>query len=235
MRSLSLRLVLGVLLMGLTSITCQAATTSFGPSVYLQAGDTPAEFICDQCDLHLEDFEDGMLNGALTIDNGMIFPPNGTTGTNDPVTDSVDGDDGDVDGSGLLGYSWFSGLGVRTITIDFAEGMKSAGLVFTDGDSSSTMITLEAFDVGGNSLGLIDAGDLADNAFDGGTAEDRFMGFVNTYGAIRSLTLSMNAGSGIEIDHIQWQTHAECVPEPTAAALAFFGLLGLAGIRRQGK
>lgn len=232
MRSYFKRLILGVLLMGISSIAANAATTSFGPSAYLQHGDTPSEFICENCPLHVEDFEDGMLDGFLTIDNGVVFPPNGTTGTSQPSTDSVDGDDGSVDGSGLNAYSWFSGNGNSSLTIDFAEGVKAAGLVFTDGDSASSNVMLEAFDMSGNSLGIINAGDLADGSFYGETAEDRFLGFTNTDGAIYSMTLSINAGSGIEVDHIQWQSHAECVPEPAACMLILFGLLGVSSFRR---
>jgi hypothetical protein len=231
MRSHFKRLVLGVFLMGISSIAANAATTAFGPSAYLQHGDTPAEFICENCPLHVEDFEDGMLSDFLTIDNGMVFPPNGTTGTNQPSTDSVDGDDGSVDGFGLNAYSWFSGS-VQSLTIDFAEGVKSAGLVFTDGDSASTNVMLEAFDMSGTSLGVINAGDLADDSFYGETAEDRFLGFTNTDGAIYSMTLSIDAGTGIEVDHIQWQSHAECVPEPATGILVLFGLLGLSSFRR---
>lgn len=232
MRSLSLRLFAGVLLASVFPFAANAATTSFGPTAYLQHGDTPTDFICDSCPLYIEDFEDNMLDGFLSIDNGVIFPPNGMTGSSNPSTDSVDGDDGAVDGVGLEGYSWFSGNGESSIEIDFAEAVKSAGLVFTDGDSASTNVLLEALDMDGNVIGTINAGDLADDSFFGETAEDRFLGFSDMNGAIASLRISIDAGSGIEIDHIQWQTHAECVPEPAASMMALFAILGLCGFRR---
>lgn len=232
MRSLSMRLFAGVLLASVCPFAANAATTTFGPTAYLQHGDTPADFICDDCPLYIEDFEDGMLSDFLSIDNGMIFPPNGTTGTGQPSTDSVDGDDGSVDGFGLEAYSWFSG-DVASIEITFAEAVKSAGLVFTDGDKLSSTVLLEALDMHGNVIETIDAGDLADDSFFGETEEDRFLGFSNAEGVITGLRISIDAGSGIEIDHIQWQSHLECIPEPAANVMALFAIMGLYGFRRK--
>lgn len=232
MRSLSMRLFAGVLLASLFPFAANAGTTTFGPTAYLELGDTPAGFFCDTCPHHLEDFEDGLLDSFLSIDNGVIFPPNGTTGTSNPSTDSVDGDDGAVDGIGLEGYSWFSGNGATSIEVSFATDVKSAGLVFTDGDSLSTNVLLEALDMNGDVIASIDAGDLADDSFFGETAEDRFLGFNDMNAAISSLRISIDQGSGIEIDHIQWQT-ACAVPEPTTSFLALFAMLGVCGFRRK--
>ena len=231
MRSFLTRLVLGVLTLGVLPVAANAATTHFGPSAYLQSGDTPAGFACAECVLSIEDFEDNSLDPFLTIDHGQILPPNFVSGMG-PSTDSVDGDDGAVDGSGLDGYSYFSG-NRRDLTITFDSLVKSAGLVFTDGDNASTNIRLEAFDINGGSLGVIDAGDLADDSFNGQTAEDRFLGFQDMDGSISSIKISMDAGSGIEIDHIHWQDHASCVPEPTSAGLAMVALIALFGVRRR--
>lgn len=236
MQSISTRLFLGVLLTGILPIVAQAAT-AFGPTPYLQTGDTPIGFYCPQCSdpLHIETFEDNALDSFLTIDNGDILLPNTFSGLADPVTDSVDGDDGVVDGNGNGGHSWFTGSNAsddNSVTITFGSLVTSAGLVFTDGDSASTNISLEAFDAMGNSIGLINAGDLADGTFTGETAEDTFLGF-NDVNGIASITLTMDAGLGIEIDHIQWQDCVDCVPEPASLGMALFGFIGLLSTRRR--
>ena len=114
-------------------------------------------FWCIRCDetLHVEDFEDELVDAFLTIDNGQILEPNAISGLPDPVTDSVDGDDGLVDGNGNGGHSWFTGASNDdddALTITFNSSVTSAGLVFTDGDILSTNISLEAFAVNGSRL-----------------------------------------------------------------------------------
>ena len=236
MRSLSLRLIAGAFLAAVLPLAADAATTTFGPTAYLQHGDTPAGFACDQCDLVVEDFEDSSLDPFITIDNGHILNPNSMSGVTNSVTDSVDGDDGMVDGNGNGGYSWFTGASNSAdnqLTISFASPVKSAGFVITDGDNVSSTFLVEAFDAMGTSLGLIDTGDIADNFFTGETAEDRFVGFQDMNGAISSLSLTMVGGIGIEIDHIHYQDFASCIPEPASGMMALFGLLGIAGFRRR--
>ena len=234
MRFLSLRLIAGAFLAATLPLAADAATTTFGPSAYLQHGDTPAGFECDNCEIVIEDFEDNSLDPFITIDNGEILPPNSFSGLMNSVTDSVDGDDGMVDGSGNGGHSWFTGASNAAdnqLTISFASDVKGAGLVITDGDNISTTFLLEAFDGMGNSLGLIDTGDIADDFFTGETAEDRFVGFVHDDGMIASMVLTMVGGLGIEIDHVHYKIAA--IPEPAAGMMALFGLLGVAGFRRR--
>ena len=221
--------LVATLFVGMVS-AASATTTTFGPSAYLQTGDTPSGFFCAECVGWIEDFELGTVDPFLTIDNGSILDPNSFSGLMNSVTDSVDGDDGSVDGQGNGGYSYFADS--NSISISFARNVKNAGLVFTDGDRVSTNIRLEAFDMGGNVLATIDGGDLADDFFTGETAEDRFMGFQNKDGNIASITLTMTGGSGIEIDHVHWQ-EACVIPEPSAGMLVVFGVLGLIGLRKR--
>jgi len=70
--------------------------TYHGPTPYLQASDAPDIFP----NRILEDFEDGTLTIGMSADNGVIVGPGG-------LTDSVDGDDGSIDGGGSNGRSWF--------------------------------------------------------------------------------------------------------------------------------
>lgn len=222
MQSNMLRLLAVALIAGCNAAMARADAIPFGPTPYLQSGDTPVDFYCPECPLSIEDFEDSLVDPFLTIDSGNILEPNHFSGLVDPVTDSVDGDDGSVDGNGNGGHSWFSQS--QVITVSFQNAVTSAGLVFTDGDSVSTGISLEAFN-GTDSVGLLNAGDLADDFFTGQTDEDRFLGFRDLDG-ITSIRISMSGGSGIEIDHVQWQD-CSCVPEPHSLGLGLVAFLGI--------
>lgn len=226
---------LPVALAALALNPANAATTILGPvTPYLSVDDTPANFLCNLCDdcVHvLEDFEDNSLDHGIVIDaiDGQILYPGFGTGL-DGLTDSVDGDDGSVDGIGNMGYSYFSPA--NTLTIHFPVAVKSAGVVWTDGDIGSTTL-FEAYrdDQLLYSYGPVA---LADDSFQGTTAEDTFLGVQATDG-ITHLVLTNIGGSGIEIDHIQYEDCSACVavPEPDAFAIVSFGVLGLIGFCRR--
>ena len=211
-----------------------AETTFFGPVTgYTSAADTPAEFICDLCDdcvTVLEDFEDGTLDHGIMLEaiDGQIIGPGFGTGL-DGLTDSVDGDDGTVDGVGNEGYSYFSPG--NSITITLPNAMKSVGFVWTDGDRNS-MTTVEFYGTDGL-LGTIGPVALADDSFQGTTAEDTFFGAQDAAG-ITSVVVTNVGGAGIEIDHIQYEDCSACVPEPASMLMGLFGLLGAMGwVRRK--
>ena len=187
----------------------------FGPSPYFSADDTPDGFLpltCGQC-VRLEDFEDGSLGFGLTISTGMIIDPDFSSGITD-LTDSVDGDDGAIDGTGQTGdggYSWFAQGNSVLITLPGIA--QSAGVVWTDGDPRLTDVVFEAFDQDGSSLGQINAGDIADDSIQGTTDEDRFFGIRFGDGMLTGVTairISNVGPSGIEIDHIQFANCAAC-------------------------
>lgn len=229
------RVFSALLVVGLCVSAANAGTTTFGPSAYLSetptlTGDTPEGYFCRECSGWIEDFEMGTVDPFLSIDNGEILLPRTFSGLMNSVTDSVDGDDGVIDGSGTAGHSWFAPS--DSVTVSFLRPVKNAGLVFTDGDAISTNIRLEAFDIDGNLLAAIDAGDLADDTYTGETAEDTFMGFQDMDASISSITLSMDAGIGIEIDHVSWQ-EACAIPEPSSALISILGLISLVSFRRR--
>ena len=182
----------------------------FGPTTYASQADTPDGFTseCGQCESFLEDLEDNDIDFGLQITPGMIAAPG--DGLQAQI-DSVDSDDGALDGtgqSGLGGHSFFSSA--NQITVEFPSNVKSAGLVWTDGDTSLTGVVFEAFDTNGDSIGSVEAGDLADDRNDGTTAEDRFFGVRIADGEsseIGSLVITNIGGNGIEIDHIQFETN----------------------------
>ena len=170
------------------STTTQAQVSYFGPTPYLQQSDTPAAFIVPY--LALENFEDGVLDPNLTMNLSIIAP-----GFN---TDSVDADDGQIDGSGNAGRSAF---GVNGIRINFSNMATAASVVWTDG-GSNTNVSFEAFGPTGTSLGVHGPFVLGDGSNNGQTAEDRFFGVHHPAG-ISAIMLTHTSG-GYEADHIQW-------------------------------
>jgi hypothetical protein len=95
---------------------------------------------------YLENFEDHLLNTpGVTADAGgvasVIFGPS--------IHDSVDADDGAINGSGLGGDSYFTGNGAAGVRFTFNAGVlgglpTSAGLVWTDG-GGGTPVTFTVF------------------------------------------------------------------------------------------
>jgi len=224
--NLALLFVLTLLVAGAT-----AHAGGVGPSAYLSFDDSPFKNLNLQ-NFHLEDFEEHLLYvPAVTGSPGgvasVVFGPS--------VHDSVDGDDGSIDGSGLNGDDWFSGTPAVTFTFNaqVLGGLPThAGVVWTDGVDP---IQLEAFDGNGNSLGIVGPTNAADGSFNGETAEDRFFGWTDSKG-IGSIRLSSGSGGGIELDHLQYGGVAGApptgIPLPSSAWAALVTIVSLGSWRR---
>lgn len=168
-----------------------------GPAPYREASDSP--FPLDEFGFCLETFENGVLDvpGVVSA-TSVVIGPGG-------LTDSVDGDDGTLDGSGQQGHSFFRANGSFGMTFNFpgdrVNGLPTrVGIVWTDGGFSAP-VTFEAFDEFGFSLGKHGPFDHADDSNSGTTDEDRFYGVQYSEG-IFGITIS-NSSGGIEVDHLQ--------------------------------
>lgn len=235
---------------GLVSLAAPAsALTLLGPSAYscfdstAIAGctaDSPfatADFSGGY--FHLENFEDGLLNTpGASASGGGVTGPGG-------ITDSVDEDDGTVDGLGQQGRSWFGG-GATGFVFTFNAGTLGVlpthvGIVWTDG-AAFNEVTFQVFDAMGALADTIVAPNIGDGNFLSGTAEDRFFGAIDAGGisAIRIFNSVLSGGgSGIEVDHLQYGNGVVApVAEPAALGvlglgLAALGLAGAGGARRR--
>ncbi len=207
------------------SLCCLAVGANaqyFTTNPYLSSGDSPLT------SGYLEDFEDGALNTpGVTASSGLVLGPGS-------LVDSVDGDDGAIDGLGNFGRSWYVSQHTVTFTFD-AQVLGSlptfAGLVWTDvGFSDEGLgvgtVTFEAFDNNNVSLGVHSIGQLGDGVFGGQSSEDTLFGVTNAAG-ISAITMTMGRSSDWEVDHLQYGT----VPEP--ATLAVLGLGALSFVRRR--
>ncbi len=195
-----------------------AGAGMFGPTGYVGLDDSPLDLFGGSI-AYFENFEDGVFNiPGVTASAGSVFGPSSTT-------DSVDEDDGNIDGFGSAGHSFHSADGAAGIQFFFDAGLlgqlpTQAGIVWTDGDGT---ITFTAFDGNGNVIGMLE-GSHADGTFEGTTGDDRFYG-VEFAGGIGSILISSSSGA-IEVDHLQF-----VVPGPSG--LALLGLGGLALRRRR--
>ncbi|WP_447978541.1 PEP-CTERM sorting domain-containing protein [Candidatus Nitrospira bockiana] len=207
-----------------------AWAAAVGPTPYLSFADSPFNGLPFGY-FHLETFEDHALNTP-----GVTGSPGGVTSIvfGPSIHDSVDADDGLIDGSGLNGDSYFHSPGSQGVTFAFDQTVLGslpthAGIVWTDGAGTTLF---EAFDASNVSLGTIGPVAIADGSFNGETAEDRFFGWVHA-GGISKIVIS-NASGGIEVDHLQYGGGVNGpapVPEPSAWLLLASGLAGLAACR----
>src|SRR4051794_1842198 len=103
----------------------------YGPLPYLSEADSPFAASIQAGTTRLETFEDGALNTlGVSASTGETIGPSG-------ITDSVDGDDGSIDGSGQNGFSYFASPGSIGVTFSFDAvalgGLPThAGIVWTD-------------------------------------------------------------------------------------------------------
>lgn len=191
---------------------------------------------------YLEDFEDSAFDSP-----GVRLLEFANEDIEFVYSDSVDGDDGVIDGfgnrgaGGGRGKSLFSARQSSTFTFVFSADVLGtfpthAGLVWTDvgRDNGGTpraedhAVTFEAFDRLGASLGTIGPVELGDDFISSETAEDRFLGVIHQEG-ISSIRV-VSATDNWEVDHLQY---GSVVPEPTGAVLTFTALLGFVVVRRR--
>lgn len=221
-------LLVACALVMLSAGAATAAPIFYGPTPYVQFSDSP--FAGGSFGyFFLEDFEDALLNVP-----GVIGAGGGVTGPGG-ITDSVDADDGVIDGLGVAGRSYFGG-GSSGFTFTFDETALGsfpthAGIVWTDG-AIVNEVTFQAWDSSGVSLGTIVAPNLGDSNFQSGTGEDRFFGVFNDTGISRIHIFNSQmsgGGSGIEADHLQFGGEPlPAIPEPASFVLFGTGLALLA-------
>ncbi len=235
-----------IVLLGVAIERATAAPTFLGPSPYLAfdntlpgAGTAISPFSgLSFTYFHLETFEDHLLNtpGVTAASAASTF---GVTSVvfGPTIHDSVDADDGTIDGSGLAGDSYFVSPGSAGVTFTFDAGVLGAlpthvGIVWTDGLGT---VTFTAFGPGGSALGSIgpvsDPGVFPDSVFTGTTAEDRFFGVIDL-GGISAISIS-NSDGGMEIDHLQYGSTIAQGEVPEASTLAVFSIGGLLFICRE--
>jgi hypothetical protein len=196
------------------------SATQIGPSPYLSAADSPFSGLFANPEFYLDDFEDGLLNTpGVTASSGQVFGPS-------TFTDSVDADDGVIDGSGRGGHSYWSGPTYDPITFTFsADALGTlpthAGLVVTH-------------TVGNGAFSFFDANDDLITSFtlsitaspNGETSADRFIGVINETGISKITTAGI-----LEMDHLQY--YAAPVPVPAAAWLFASAVIGIGGMLRR--
>lgn len=226
-------------------VSTSKAATLFGPTPYLSQADSPFNLSGLGSTFFLEDFEDGLINTpglhiSQSLGGATVNPPGS-------LTDSVDADDGAIDGSGTAGHSLLHTGGfffipsgppafLRTILFEFNAAElgfvpNTFGFVWTDGAPRSEIL-LETTNGEGDSVvspffETFDA-DLGDDSFGGETSEDRFLGIMRDDG-IASLTIfvqtrGVDNNVPFEIDHVQYGL---LIPEPSIMVMLLGGILSI--------
>lgn len=198
-----------------------------GPSPYLSAADSPFSSVAG---LVIETFEDGSLNTP-----GVTASPGWFVSSPSQFSDSVDADDGAIDGSGASGFAFFSAGTQSSVTFTFDAAALGghlpthAGLVFTDvgnvfaGSSGFGTVTFRAYDAADVEIGTGAVAVLGNGSALSSTAEDRFFGVTHAAG-VKRITMSMDNSVDWEVDHLQY---AVAVPEPSTYAMLALGAVAI--------
>ncbi len=217
-------------------VTSSLSAAVLGPTHYTQVSDSPFSGLSFDY-FYLEDFEDHLLNtpGVSANSVGGLVTSTSFSGS---IIDSVDADDGSVNGVCSNCDSYFAS-GSTGITFTFDANVLGmlpthVGIVWTDGDGTTFF---EAFDQADTSLGSVGPVTIATSGYYGQIDEDSFFGATNTAG-ISSIFIS-NSSGGIEVDHLQYgyltadNGGMTTVPVPAPLALLGLGLLGLSFSRKK--
>jgi hypothetical protein len=192
----------------LVSSFASAAATFVGPIHYVSVADSP--FDTSAPSYVLETFEDDLFNVAgvtSNLNSNAVIGPGG-------LTDSVDADDGVINGNGTNGHSFFNGNGAAGVTFTFDAGVLGSlptkvGIVWTDGAGTTSF---QAFGPGDVLLGTIGPSAIADGSFNGTTTDDHFFGVIDE-GGVAKIRIT-NSGGGIEVDHFQFAFGGKCPTTP---------------------
>lgn len=196
-----------------------AGVVFHGPSPYLGFDDSPFKAQSFEY-FYLQTFEGS--SGNLP---GVTLSPGWVINNPSSVADSVDIDDGVVDGMGTNGHSLFSGGSQSNLLISFDAAALGGhlpthvGIVATDvgymnGPFGIATVTLTATDTNGMSLGFLVATNFGDGLLAGATAEDRFFGVSCPVG-IADVRLYLTNGGDWEVDHLQFGYAVPSVTQPT--------------------
>ena len=212
------------------------AATLFGPIPYQSFADSP--FATESFDsFFLEDFEDGVLNTP-----GVSFVGPSLGGISVPIisvanSNSVDADDGLVDGDGSGGFSQ-QVVGTPPLVaflfdpIELGSLPTAVGIVLT---RSQVVTRFIASDPALNNSGVIDN---IERALLQDASDDVFLGVVDPNGiaAIRISPAFQPGTSGLNVDHLQYGSISVMpIPLPPAGLLfttALIALLACSGKRR---
>jgi len=222
---------------------CRAGIVFLAPTPYLSAADSPFPVDGSNPDFFLEDFEDGELNTPGIRDEYAALNQTLVLGPG-PVTDSVDADDGIIDGYGTNGHSLASTFFVvfpttppayhRRFRFSFEkengiELPKAFGFVWTDGAEDSTIL-LQVFDNSQELIGETRFHGIGDASSTGTTDEDVFIGVISPHsiGHVDITSIAIGTNPTVEIDHIQY---GALVPEPDSLCLVSVALIVVSAMR----
>ncbi len=186
--------------------------------------------------LILEDFEDGLLNApGVTASRGSVVGPG-------IFTDSIDADDGSVDGLGQAGHSY----SVQGENVDFFFDADVLGalpthvaIAWTDvgnRPANGEAVSVFAFNASDAIVESIVGITVGEGLNTGQTGEDHLFGFERPEGIARIRIKSDTGSTDWEVDHLQFggPGAGPAVPEPTSLALVGLGAAALASRRRRG-
>ena len=212
----------------------QGEVIFLGPMPYRSAADSPFDRSGLGSTFFLEDFEDGTVDFPAGVDMWPGFIREASN-----VTDSVDADDGLIDGTGSAGHSFVPTVVGATFSfppiwstyyrVNFDAGILGtlptfAGLVVTDGKPSSdnffSGFTVLIRDGNGRISNRVFPTEM-DNSSNGEVIEDRFFGVAAPEGILEFSVTSFYEALHFdeyryEIDHVQFGFG---VPEPLLGTL----------------
>lgn len=230
--------VLAGLILGAGATQAIAGPVTYGPTPYAQRSDSPFDGLTFTY-FYLENFESHALS---TPGVGASAGQAATVQFGSNHHDSVDEDDGAVDGVVSPGTDSFYALGDPGVSFDFDAAALGGlpthvGIVWTDGLGE---ITFNAYGPGNQLIGTIgpvsEAGVFPDDTVAPQPGEDRFFGISNEAGITR-ISLSNTIG-GIEMDHLQYgrvgTTPPSAIPLPAAVwpGMMLLTALGVESVRR---